>query len=129
MTEKLEIYKCSICGNVVQVLLEGAGELVCCSEVMEKLTPKQNEADELSEKHIPVIEAGETGNFVKLKYHPMVPEHYIQFIEVYPKNKNCLYLKYFNPSDKAELDISHFNEALEALELCNLHGLWSNKND
>ena len=64
MTEKLELYKCSICGNLVQVLLSGVGELVCCNQPMEKLCPKINEDNELSEKHIPVIELENDKKFV-----------------------------------------------------------------
>ena len=126
MTEKFEIYKCHICGNLVQVLVEGQGELVCCGQAMEHLIPHKENNNELAEKHTPVIETEENSRFVRLKYHPMLPEHYIQFIEVYPKDKSRLYLKYFNPNEKAELDITHFEENIEALELCNIHGLWSN---
>ena len=130
MTEKLELYKCNICGNLIQVILNGNGELVCCGQNMEKLVPQyQNENEELSEKHTPKFEQDEKGRFVRLKYHPMIPEHYIQFIEVYPKDKSRLYLKYLNPTDSAEFDITHFEENIEALEHCNVHGLWRNNND
>ena len=56
MTEKLELYKCNICGNLIQVLIPGIGELVCCGQPMEKLISKTNENNELSEKHVPIIE-------------------------------------------------------------------------
>lgn len=124
MTEKLELYKCHICGNLVQVILNGNGELVCCGQPMEHLVPHQEESNELSEKHTPVIEGEEGRRFVRLKYHPMIPEHYIQFIEVYPKDKSTLHLKYLNPGDIAEFNITGFEEDVEALELCNIHGLW-----
>ena len=58
----------------------------------------------------------------------MKPEHYIQFIEVYSKDKSCLHLKYLNPNDVAEFDISYLDDNFEALEYCNIHGLWINKN-
>ena len=106
MTEKLELYKCSICGNLVQVLLSGTGELVCCNQPMEKLCPKTNEDNELSEKHIPVIEQENDKKFVRLTKHPMIPEHYIQFIEVFTKDKSKVYLKFLNPNEKAELEIT-----------------------
>ena len=130
MTEKLELYKCHICGNLVQVILDGIGELVCCEHTMEHMIPKEHdENNELQEKHIPSIEQEENSRFVKLTYHPMIPEHYIQFIEVYPKDKSRLYLKYLKPNESAEFNITHFEENIEALEHCNIHGLWRNKND
>ena len=105
MTEKLELYKCHICGNLVQVLLNGVGELVCCGQNMEHLEPHQEENNELAEKHVPRIEQEDGKRFVRLKYHPMIPEHYIQFIEIYPKDPK--YLKsdwgkgyYFDPQGK-----------------------------
>lgn len=129
MTEKLELYKCSICGNLVQVLLSGAGELVCCNQPMEKLSPKVNEDNELSEKHIPVIELENDKKFVRLTKHPMIPEHYIQFIEVFTKDKSKVYLKFLNPNEKAELEVTNFEEDIDAIEYCNIHGLWRNNND
>lgn len=128
-TEKLEIFKCAICGNVVQVLLNGAGELVCCGEPM-KLMEVQHDKNELGEKHAPKIEFFDNKKFVHVKSHPMQPEHFIQFIEVYSKDKSELHLKFFNYNDVPEFDISNFGEDLEAIELCNIHGLWGeNKND
>ena len=124
MTEKLEIYKCNTCGNVVQVLLSGVGELVCCGKPMELLHPKYEEGNDLAEKHVPQVEVSETDKFVRLKSHPMIPEHYIQFIEVYSKDKSCLHLKYLMPNDIAEFDVSFMDKEFEALELCNIHGLW-----
>ena len=129
MTEKLELYKCSICGNLIQVLLSGVGELVCCNQPMEKLCPKINEEDELSEKHIPVIELENDKKFVRLTKHPMIPEHYIQFIEVFSKDKSKVYLKFLNPNEKAELEVTNYEEDIEAIEYCNIHGLWGNNND
>ena len=127
MTEKLEIYRCEVCGNLVQVILNGVGELVCCREAMKLLVPNKEDNSELAEKHIPRIEINdENKRFIELKYHPMIPEHYIQFIEVYPKDKSRLYLKYLNPNEKAEFEITHFEENINAIEYCNVHGLWGN---
>ena len=127
MTEKLQLYKCHVCGNLVQVILNGIGELVCCGQPMEHLKPHKEESNELTEKHTPVVEQDENGRFVRLKYHPMTQEHYIEFIEVYPKDKSRLYLKYLKPDEKAEFDITHLEENVEALEHCNIHGLWKSK--
>lgn len=127
MTEKLELYKCHICGNLVQVILNGVGEPVCCGEAMEHLKPHIEDESELAEKHTPIIEKDEQKRFVRLKYHPMISEHYIEFIEVYPKDKSRMYLKYLKPNDKAEMEITHMEKNLEALEHCNIHGLWKSK--
>lgn len=129
MTEKLELYKCHICGNLVQVFLNGVGELHCCGQPMELLVAHVEDKTELAEKHVPEIECVENKRYVTLKHHPMVEEHYIEFIEVYPKDKSKIYLKFFNPNEKAELEITHFEENIEALEHCNIHGLWRNNND
>lgn len=129
MTEKLELYKCHVCGNLVQVLVNGIGELVCCGQNMENLVPKYEENNELAEKHVPTIENENVRRMVKLKHHPMVEEHYIQFIEVYPKDKSRLYLKFLEPNEAAEFDITHFEENVEVLENCNIHGLWKMKSE
>ena len=125
MTEKLEIYKCHICGNVVQVLLNGMGELVCCGENMKLLEP-QFEENELGEKHIPQIIEENNKKYVRLDKHPMINEHYIQFIEVCSKDKSEIRLKYLYPNQKAEFDISDFDSE-NAVELCNIHNLWRSK--
>lgn len=125
-TEKLQLYKCGICGNLVQVILGGAGELVCCGQPM-ILQHIQHDKSELGEKHAPVIEFKENEKFVLVKNHPMLPEHYIQFIEVYKKDKSQLHLKYFNPNEAAEFDITGLAEEMDAVEFCNIHGLWGGK--
>ncbi len=129
MTEKLEIYRCNVCGNIVQVLFSGAGELVCCGEKMEHLEPKYEEGNELAEKHTPEIESDVNGRFVRLKNHPMTDEHYIQMIEAYSKDKSTLHIKYLRPKDIAEFNITAFEQDIDTLELCNIHGLWRGKND
>ena len=129
MTEKLELYKCHICGNLVQVLVNGIGELVCCGQNMENLVPKYEENNGLAEKHVPIIEEENNRRIVTLKHHPMVEEHYIQFIEIYPKDKSRLYLKFLQPNEIAEFDITHFEENVEVLENCNIHGLWKMKSE
>lgn len=129
MTEKLELYKCNICGNLVQVLLNGVGELVCCGEAMEKLETKYEENNELGEKHVPKIAEENGKKIIKLEHHPMVPEHYIQFIEAMTEDKSKIYLKYLNPNEKAEFEITNSEEKINAIEYCNIHGLWRSNND
>ena len=129
MTEKFDLYKCQVCGNVVQVLLNGVGQLVCCEQPMTNMIPREESGNELAEKHTPVIEHEENKRFVRLRMHPMSEEHYIQFIEVYTKDKKNLHLKFLEPNEIAEFDITNFEDELETLELCNIHGLWRGKND
>lgn len=89
MTEKLELYKCKICGNIVEVVIEGAGSLVCCGEEMQLL--KAGSTDGAAEKHVPVIDKECETSGIKIRVgsepHPMTEEHYIQFIEVISPNK------------------------------------------
>ncbi len=128
-TEKLQLYKCEVCGNTVQVILNGAGELVCCGQPMILQIP-QRDKSETGEKHAPKLDFRENKKFVQVISHPMQSGHYIQFIEVYTKDKNELHLKYFKPDDIPEFDITYTKDDIEAIENCNIHGLWGeNKND
>ena len=124
MTIKLQIYKCNICGNLVQVLQEGDGNLVCCGKEMELMGIQYN-TDELGEKHTPKVEIKENKKFVNVIGHPMSNEHYIQFIETYTKDKNELHLKFFYPNDIPEMEVGINNkEELNSIEYCNIHSLW-----
>jgi superoxide reductase len=122
MTKLNQIYKCHVCGNIVQVLHTGAGELVCCGQPMD--LQKENTVDASLEKHVPIIEKTAAGVKVTVGSvpHPMEETHYIEWIEVIADGKS--YKKFLKPGDQpvAEFCI----EALEiiAREYCNLHGLW-----
>lgn len=122
MTHKGEIYKCSVCGNIVEVIHEGVGELVCCGQPMELLEPSTE--DEGHEKHVPVIE--KTDKRVKVKVgsrpHPMEKEHYIEWIQVIADGER--YRKYLDPGEKPEAEFELEAEEIEAREYCNVHGLW-----
>jgi len=126
MTIKFQIYKCSICGNLVQILQEGEGNLICCGEEME-LMNVQYDSNELGEKHAPKREDRDGKVFVNVKSHPMTNEHYIQFIEAYTKDKKELQLKFIEPDEVPEMEIK-LNDDFESLEFCNIHHLWGNKN-
>jgi len=117
-----EIYKCSICGNIVEVVHVGGGELVCCGEPMEKLT--ENTVDASKEKHVPVIEKTATGVKVKVGSvpHPMEEKHYIEWIELLADGR--AYRKYLKPGDKPEAEFCITAQSITAREYCNLHGLW-----
>jgi len=122
MTKKLQIYKCEICGNIVEVLHEGAGELVCCGQPMVHLFEKIE--DEGNEKHVPVIERTEKGIKVKVGSvtHPMEENHYIEWIEVIVDGR--AYRKFLSPGDSPEAEFAINSEEVEAREYCNVHGLW-----
>jgi superoxide reductase len=122
MTELKQVYKCSICGNIVEVLHTGIGELVCCGEPMELLKEKAEDVGQ--EKHIPVIEKTETGIKVKVGSipHPMEEKHYIEWIEV--TADGVTYRKFLEPGDKPEAEFEIKAGKIEAREYCSIHGLW-----
>ena len=129
MTEKREVYKCEICGNIVEVLHEGQGQLVCCGVPMIKKEEKENE-EGLNEKHIPVVEEKETEIVVKIGEveHPMTEEHYIEWVEI--ETKKEILRKEFSPSEKLEITFKKSEEKiLKVRAYCNLHGLWTKKLD
>jgi len=123
MTIKLQIYKCEICGNLVLILNEGEGNLVCCGQEMELQTIKYD-TTELGEKHTPKISTKDGKKCVNVIGHPMTNEHYIQFIETISENRKEVYLKFFSPEEIPEADISFMPKESYSLEYCNIHGLW-----
>lgn len=122
MAKKLEIYKCNVCGNIVEVLHGGDGELVCCGQPMEKLTEKT--ADQGKEKHVPVIEKISGGYKVKVGSvpHPMEEKHYIEWVELLADG--TAYRKFLNPGNAPEAVFSLEANVVSAREYCNVHGLW-----
>ncbi|MGQ9610361.1 MAG: desulfoferrodoxin [bacterium] len=122
MAEKLEIYVCEICGNIIEVLHEGVGELVCCGEPMKLM--KENTVDAAKEKHVPVIEKAEHGIKVKVGSvpHPMETKHYIEWIELIADGR--AYRKFLSPGDAPEATFCIDATTISAREYCNLHGLW-----
>ena len=120
-----EIYKCNVCGHIVEVLHEGTGELVCCGQPME--LKKENTQDAALEKHVPVIEKSDRGVKVKVGSvaHPMESKHYIEWIQITADGKS--YRKYLKPGEKPEAEFCVSAEKVEAREYCNLHGLWKKK--
>jgi len=125
MTELNQIYKCNICGNIIEVIHTGVGQLVCCGQPMELLTEKTEDVG--LEKHVPIIE--KVGDKVKVKVgsvpHPMEQKHYIEWIEIITDGKT--YRKFLKPEDKPEAEFEITAEKIEAREYCNIHGLWKTK--
>ncbi len=122
MTEKLQVYKCEVCGNIVEVIHEGAGELVCCGQPMKLFV--ENTEDAAQEKHVPVIEKIDGGFKVSVGSvaHPMEEKHYIEWIELVADGR--AYRQFLNPGDAPEAVFKIEAEKVTAREYCNLHGLW-----
>lgn len=121
MTKKKEVYRCTTCGNIVEVLNPGAA-MSCCGNPMTLL--KENTTDGALEKHVPVIEPIEGGYRVKVGSveHPMLPEHYIQWIELLTETDVLRHE--LKPGDKPEATFMTTAKEVTAREYCNLHGLW-----
>ncbi len=118
MTKKLEVYKCDICGNIVEMVHEGAGQLVCCGQPMGRLPEK--EKDDGLEKHVPIVDGGK----VKIGSvpHPMDDKHFIEWIELISNTESCrVFLK---PGDASELPVCDCAKWKFARAHCNVHGLW-----
>jgi superoxide reductase len=122
MAKKLEIYKCSACGNIVEVLHGGVGKLICCGKPMELLDEKT--ADATTEKHVPVIEKTDGGYKVKVGSvpHPMEEKHLIEWIELLADGK--AYRQFLKPGDAPEAVFNIAAGSVSAREHCNVHGLW-----
>ena len=122
MAAKLEIYKCNLCGNIVEVVHGGAGELVCCGQPMALI--KENTVDAAKEKHVPVMEKTAEGILVKVGSvaHPMEEKHYIEWIELIADGK--AYRQFLNPGEKPEALFTVKANQVTVREYCNLHGLW-----
>lgn len=134
MTKLNQIYKCNVCGNMVEMVHEGAGQLVCCGEpmqLMEEKTQDQGLASSVKtmaaeEKHMPAIEATENGIKVKIGSvpHPMEGEHYIEWIEIIFNGKAGK--KFLNPNDAPEVEFEFVKtpDNITVRAYCNIHGLW-----
>ena len=122
MTQRLEVYKCNVCGNIVDVLHAGVGQLVCCGQPMTCM--KENTVDAAKEKHVPVIEKIKGGVKVKVGSvaHPMEEKHYIEWIEIVADGKS--YRQFLKPGQTPEATFMVEAATISAREYCNLHGLW-----
>ena len=126
MTERLQIFKCESCENIVEVVHGGAGELVCCAKPMKHMVA--NTVDAAKEKHVPVIEKNGEAYTVKVGSveHPMTEEHYIEWVEL--SAGDALYKHYLKPGIKPQADFVLKADKVTAREYCNLHGLWKSGN-
>jgi superoxide reductase len=122
MTKRFQVYKCEVCGNIVEVVHDGPGQLVCCDQPMK--LQEENTVDAAKEKHVPVIEKTVEGILVKVGSvaHPMIDSHYIEWIQLLADGK--AYRQFLKPGDKPEALFKVEGKDLSAREYCNLHGLW-----
>ena len=122
MAERLQIYKCTACGIIVEVLDGGSGQMTCCGEPMKHLI--EQTADAATEKHVPVIEKIEGGYKVKVGSvpHPMEAKHFIEWIELLASG--CAYRRFLEPGGAPEAVFTVQAESVSAREFCNVHGLW-----
>jgi superoxide reductase len=122
MAERLQVYKCAVCGNIIEVLHGAAGELSCCGQAMKLL--KENTTDAAVEKHVPVITKSGEGWMVTVGSveHPMVDTHFIEWIELIADGIS--YIAFLKPGDKPQAFFPVTASKVVAREYCNLHGLW-----
>jgi len=122
MAEQLQVYKCEACGNIVEVLHGGAGELVCCGEPM--MLCEEKTADATTEKHVPMVEKTATGYKVTVGSvpHPMEEKHYIEWIELLADG--MAYREFLKPGNPPSAEFAVAAESVSAREYCNVHGLW-----
>lgn len=122
MAEKLQIYKCEVCGNIIEVLHAGAGSLVCCGRPMKLFI--ENTVDAAKEKHVPVVEKTAEGIKVTIGSvsHPMEEKHYIEWIELVADG--TAYRQFLKPGDPPQAIFCIDAWPVVAREYCNLHGLW-----
>ena len=122
MAKKMGIYKCAVCGNMVEVLHDGEGDMVCCSQPMTLLV--ENTTDASREKHVPVIKKTGTGFKIKVGSipHPMEEKHYIEWIELIANGK--AYRQFLKPGDAPEAEFCIAADTITAREYCNIHSLW-----
>lgn len=122
MTKRLQIYKCEICGNMVEMIHEGIGQLVCCGQPMKYY--EENTVDASHEKHVPVVEKIEGGFKIKVGSvpHPMEEKHYIEWIELVADGRS--YREFLKPGQAPEAIFMISASNVSVREYCNLHGLW-----
>jgi superoxide reductase len=126
MTKKLQVYKCNVCGNIVEVLHEGVGALVCCGEPMKLM--QENTTDAAQEKHVPVMERADHGVMVRVGAlpHPMEPQHYIEWVELISDGN--AYRQFLEPGQNPQVVFPvNTGKELTVREYCNVHGLWMAK--
>lgn len=117
----IAFYRCEICGNIVDLIKNGGGQLVCCSKHMAKL--EANSTDAAQEKHVPVVEIKDGKIYITVGSveHPMIEQHYIEWIAVVTdKGVERVTLL---PGEKPQAVFTDKGNSI-VYAYCNLHGLW-----
>jgi superoxide reductase len=122
MAQKMAVYKCEICGNIVEVLTAGGAELMCCGQQMKMMT--ENTTDAAVEKHVPALVKKDGGWQVTVGTveHPMTEAHFIEWIELIDGDK--VYRQFLNPNAPPTAFFPVASDSVSARAYCNLHGLW-----
>ena len=125
MTKQNEVYRCKVCGNIVEVVIPAGGTLSCCGQPMEHLV--ENTVDAAKEKHVPVVEKVDGGYKVSVGSveHPMLDNHYIGWVELI--GNGTVQRRFLKPGEKPQAVFYTKEEDVHAREYCNLHGHWSSK--
>ena len=122
MTEKMGLYKCNVCGNIIEVIHPGAGQLVCCSLPMEELKVQTSD-DSSQEKHVPVVTIEGSSKTIRVGSipHPMEKDHYIEWLCLVADNKEYFVKLY--PEQEAAARFPYIKGST-LYAYCNKHGLW-----
>lgn len=122
MATKYGVYKCEVCGNIVEVLTAGGADLMCCGQQMTLQT--ENTTDAAVEKHVPVLEKRDGGWQVNVGSvdHPMTDAHYIEWIDLLVGD--AIYRQFLEPNSKPSAFFPVADDGVTARAYCNLHGLW-----
>lgn len=116
-----QVYKCAVCGNIVEVVHESGGTMFCCGQQM--VLQKENTVDASKEKHVPVATFGPS---IKVRVgavpHPMEENHYIEWIEVI--YDGVVDKKFLHPGDKPEAEFPLKADKATVRAYCNVHGQW-----
>ncbi|MCP4755832.1 MAG: desulfoferrodoxin [Proteobacteria bacterium] len=125
MVERMQVYKCDLCGNTVDIAHAGGGQLACCNQPMTLMEEKN--ADQGVEKHLPVVEKADKRIKVTVgsTAHPMEDKHFIEWIETV--TGDAVSRKYLKPGDTPERSFCYKKDQLRVRAYCNLHGLWTQK--
>ena len=120
----MKFYICKHCGNIVAMVKESGAPISCCGEKMNEIIPGTTDA--AVEKHVPVIEVN--GNIVTVTVgeviHPMIPEHYIEWIAISTNKGNQRKLLKPGEEPKACFALCEGEQVEAAYAYCNLHSLW-----
>ena len=123
MPQRFDIYKCLICGNILEIIHNADGIPLCCAKEMKYM--EENTVEASKEKHIPVLAKIDNGYEVKVGEieHPSEEGHYIEWIELILSNGQNL-KKFINPGEHPAAQFKTDSEAVAVRAYCNLHGLW-----